>query len=73
MVWRIFRTFAPNMKQTNIYLASKPRYEILGGLRAVANQVLAKLECNCSINICNPSEKIVDESSLPLHTKLQKR
>ena len=36
MVWRIFRIFAPNMTKNNIYLASKPRYEILDGLRGVA-------------------------------------
>ena len=33
---RIFRNFVHNMTQNNIYLASKPRYEILDGLRGVA-------------------------------------
>ena len=36
MIWRIFCTFGHNMTQKNIYLASKPRYEILDGLRGVA-------------------------------------
>ena len=36
MIWRIFCTFGHNMTQINIYLASKPRYEILDGLRGVA-------------------------------------
>jgi len=35
-IWRIFCIFAPNMSKNNIYLASKPRYEILDGLRGVA-------------------------------------
>ena len=38
MVWRIFRNFVHNMTQNNIYLASKPRYEILDGLRGVATK-----------------------------------
>jgi len=36
VVWRFFCNFAPNMTKNNIYLASKPRYEILDGLRGVA-------------------------------------
>jgi len=36
VIWRIFRIFAPNMTQNNTYFASKPRYEILDGLRGVA-------------------------------------
>ena len=36
MIWRIFCTFGHNMTQKNIYLASKPRYEILDGLGGVA-------------------------------------
>ena len=35
-MWEIFRNFVHNMTQNNIYLASKPRYEILDGLRGVA-------------------------------------
>ena len=35
-IWEFFCNFAPNMTKNSTYLASKPRYEILDGLRGVA-------------------------------------
>ena len=32
-IWEFFCNFAPNMTKNSTYLASKPRYEILDGLR----------------------------------------
>ena len=35
-IWEFFCNFAPNMTKNSTYLAPKPRYEILDGLRGVA-------------------------------------
>lgn len=48
-IWEFFRNFAPNMTKNSTYLASKPRYEILDGLRGVAAMLVVFADDYCAV------------------------